>query len=92
MTGVIGLGSSTYIGAVDESAVFKYPVAPGEDLERLEIERKFFEVISSHERIIGFKGYTETGLYLERARNGDLGRYPDPDNEKPVPSVQQRLA
>lgn len=92
VTEVIGLGSSTYIGAVDESTVFKYPVAPGEDLERLEIERKFFEIIGSHERIIGFKGYTESGLYLERARNGDLGRYLDPDNENPVPSIQQRLA
>lgn len=38
VTRVLGAGSSTYIQKVDESTVFKYPIGPGEDLERLEVE------------------------------------------------------
>lgn len=84
VTEAIGLGSSIYIGAVNESTILKYPIATGDDLECLEIERKFFKIISPLQRIIGFKGYIETSLYLERARNGHLGRYLNPDNKNPI--------
>ncbi|KAI1126593.1 kinase-like domain-containing protein [Nemania abortiva] len=83
-------GCSAYIGEVDDFTVLKYPKAKGGDMTRLNAEKKLFEIIGLHERIIKFKGSTETGLLLERAANGSLLEYFKSDN--PPPSKQQRLA
>lgn len=88
VTEIIAMGSNTYIGEVDKSTVFKYPHAPG-DMTRLDMERKLLETIGPHERIISLKGSSDTGLYLERARNGNIGDYL---SGNPLASVKQRLA
>ena len=88
---VLASGSSAFIGEVDESTVFKYPLAPGGDMTRLEVERKLLKIIEPHERIIRLKSCSDTGLYLERARNGNLADYML-ESGKPLPSVKQRLA
>ena len=67
---VIASGSSAFIGEVDESTVLKYPLAPGGDVSRLEVERELLEIVGPHPRIIGLKSLSDTGLYLERAVNG----------------------
>ena len=88
---VIASGSSAFIGEVDEVTVLKYPLAPGGDTSRLETERKLLEIVGPHERIIELKGFSTTGLYLERAVNGSLAHYLL-ESGKPPPSIQQRLS
>ncbi|KAK4032467.1 hypothetical protein C8A01DRAFT_50751 [Parachaetomium inaequale] len=63
------------IGEVDDSIVLKYPLTAGRDLERLEAERKILEAILPYKNILGFKGSTDTGIYLERAPNGTVAEY-----------------
>lgn len=75
VTRVIAPGSSAWIGEVDDSTVFKYPLAPGGDMTRLDTERKLLEVIGPHPRIIGLRGFSETGIYLERAVNRTVADY-----------------
>ncbi|KAK3305952.1 kinase-like domain-containing protein [Chaetomium strumarium] len=87
---VIKSGSSAWIGEVDDSAVLKYPLAASENLELLEAERKMLEAIPPHKNILGFKGSTDAGIYLERAPNGTVAEY-ILDSGKPL-SLQQRLA
>lgn len=60
-------------------------------MTRLEIERKLLEIIPPHERIIALKGFTDTGIYLERATHGTVAEYVL-ESGKPLPSVKQRLA
>jgi hypothetical protein len=60
-------GRSAWIGEVDDSTVFKYPLVPGGDMTRIDVERKLLE-------IIGLKGFSDTGIYLERAVNGTVLR------------------
>lgn len=88
---ILGIGGSAFIGEVDDLTVFKYPQAPGKDIERLVAEKKMLEIITPHERIIGFKGATNTGIYLERAMNGTVAEYLL-ESGKPPPSLEQRLA
>ncbi|KAF1912219.1 kinase-like domain-containing protein [Ampelomyces quisqualis] len=87
---VLASGSSAFIGEIDDSTVFKYPLAPGGEMDRLEVEGKLLEIIGRHERIIGLKGFSETGLYLERAQNGTVADYILTSD--PPPSLKQRLA
>jgi len=86
---VLASGGSAFIGEVDDSTVLKYPLAPNEETTRLEVERKLLEIIGQHERIIGLKGGSKTGLYLERALNGNLADYIL--GSKLSPSLKQRL-
>ena len=88
---VIASGSSAFIGEVDGSTVLKYPLAPGGDASRLEVEREILEVVGPHPRIIGLKSLSSTGLYLERAVNGTLAYYLLESGDQP-PSTQQRLS
>lgn len=88
---VLASGSSAFIGEVDDSTVFKYPLVPGGDMTRLEIESKLLSIIGPHKRIIRLKSFSDTGLYLERARNGSLANYML-ESGQPAPSVKQRLA
>jgi serine/threonine protein kinase len=72
---VLGIGTSAWVGLVDETTVFKYPLAPGGDMSRLEVERQLLELVGRHERVIQLKGSNEKGIYLERAPNGTLGDF-----------------
>ncbi|KAL4804179.1 kinase-like domain-containing protein [Aspergillus unguis] len=87
---VIACGSSAFIGEVDERTVMKYPLAPGGDMSRLEVEKKLLEIVGPHDHIVRLKGYSDTGLYLERAINGTLAHYLESDN--PPPSTLQRVS
>ncbi|TPX14902.1 uncharacterized protein E0L32_005011 [Thyridium curvatum] len=88
---VIASGFSPWIGEMDESTVFKYPLNPGGDRTRLELEHQILEIVGPHPRIIGLKRLSEAGLYLERTANGTLYSYLT-DRTKSPPSIQQRLA
>ena len=87
---VLASGSSAFIGEVDSCTVFKYPLTPGGDMTRLTVERQLLEIIGPHERIIGLKSFSDTGLYLERALNGNVADYML-ESGKPLPSIKQRL-
>ena len=88
---VIASGTSAFIGEVDESTVLKYPLDPGGDVSRLEVERQLLEIVGPHPRIIGLKRVSDTGLYLERAVNGTLAYYLLESANQP-PSTQQQLS
>jgi hypothetical protein len=87
---VLATGSSAYIGDIDDSTVLKYPLSPGGEMSRLETERKLLEMVQGNERIVELKGFTTTGLVLERAMNGNIADYMLDGNR--VPSLEQRLA
>ena len=55
-------------------------------MTRLDVERKLLETIGPHERIIGLKGFSDTGIYLERAINGTVARYILESGKRPQPT------
>ncbi|KAL5350658.1 hypothetical protein ACLOAV_004227 [Pseudogymnoascus australis] len=79
-----------YSDEVDESTVLKYPLAPGGDRSRLELEYEILCKVGQHPRIIGLKHLSADGSYLERATNGTLHGY-ILSNHASL-SLQQRLA
>jgi len=87
---VLASGTSAFIGEIDDTTVLKYPLAPGGDTSRLEHEYKILDIVGRHPRIIAHKGFTKTGLYLERALNGTIYHYLA-ESDHPAPSLQQRL-
>lgn len=88
---VLACGGSAFIGEVDESTILKYPLEPDGEMTRLGVEKEMLETIGPHPRIIGLQGFSDAGIYLERAINGTLADYIlNPDISPP--SVQQRLS
>jgi hypothetical protein len=88
---VIASRSNAFIGEVNKFTVIKYPLAPGGNISRLEVERKLLEIVSPHHCIIGLKSFLNTGLYLERAMNGTLAYYLL-ESGNPPPLTHQRLS
>ncbi|CCF44568.1 hypothetical protein CH063_13922 [Colletotrichum higginsianum] len=88
---IIAAGGSSFIGEVDDYTVFKYPLRAGDELtlNRLDTERQLLDVVGPHERIIQLKGFSETGLYLERAVNGSVAQHLESANPPPM---QRRLS
>lgn len=87
---IIANGTATYVGAVDEFTVLKYPAAPGGSLQSLEHEYRIYKHIGSHRRILAAKDFTHQGLYLERAPNGTIHEYLS-EGERTV-TMQRRAA
>ena len=85
---VITIGGSSWIGEVDDTTVLKYPHDRGVETDRFHTEYKILTVLGQNPRIIGLKGYTDDGLYLERAVNGDIHEYL---THNLTISLQQRL-
>lgn len=88
---VLASGTSAFIGEVDDLTILKYPLEPGGDMTRLEIEHKIMDIIGHHPRIIAQKGFTEAGLYLERAVNGTIFNFLTETKHHDI-SLQQRIA
>ncbi|KAF1914400.1 kinase-like domain-containing protein [Ampelomyces quisqualis] len=88
---VLASGSSAFIGEVDHSTILKYPLEPGGDLSRLKHEYNILSLVGEHPRIITQKGFTDAGLYLERAANETIYKYLIESNHEP-PTLQQRVA
>lgn len=85
---VITIGSSCWVGEVDDWTVLKYPHDRGVEIDRFQTEYKILSILGQHPRIISLKRYTNEGLYLERAINGDLH---DLLTNNPTISLLQRL-
>lgn len=88
---ILACGTSAFIGEVDDSTVLKYPVEAGGDRTRLELEHKILTEVGRHPRIVGHKGFTEAGLYLERVANGTVLDFLSA-SDRPRPSLRLRLA
>ncbi|KUJ07329.1 serine/threonine protein kinase [Mollisia scopiformis] len=69
---VIGFGSSSIIGRLDDWTVLKYPRIPGEQWDRFEIEEHIYNALGSHPRIITCFGLDARGLKLEFATMGTV--------------------
>ena len=83
------MGTSSFIGVVDETTILKYSHIPGDEkaLASLGLEARILQTIGPHKHIIGFKGLTKDGLLLERAHFGSITEYLKKHN----PELQQRL-
>jgi serine/threonine protein kinase len=88
---VLASGTSAFIGEVDDSTILKYPLKPGGDMSRLKHEHKILSLVGQHPRIIAQKGFTDAGLYLERAANETVYKYLTESDHEP-PTLQQRIA
>jgi len=87
---VLASGSSAFIGEVDESTILKYPLEPGGDMARLKHEHKILILVGQHPRIIAQKGFTDAGLYPERAVNETVYKYLTESDY--TPTLEQRVA
>ena len=89
VTEFVGLGTDSFIGAVDKTTVLKYPKTPGDKtaLAMLKIEAQILTTIGPHKRIIGYKGARKDGLLLERALCGSIAQF----LKDYLPTWQQRL-
>ena len=77
VTGYLGLGVDSFVGAIDETTVLKYPKTPGDEtaLSILKIEAEILTAIGPHKYIVGYKGLREDGLLLERALYGSIKQF-----------------
>ena len=64
--GVIGGGTTSLVGLLDDGNILKYPIVKGECANELDVEAAIYERLGNHPRIIGFLGRSEHGLKLER--------------------------
>ncbi|KAF2002136.1 kinase-like protein [Amniculicola lignicola CBS 123094] len=69
---VIGFGSSSFIGLLDDRTVLKYPRTAGEHWNRFFIEQQIYNALGSHPRILACYGLDERGLKLEYASGGTV--------------------
>ena len=69
---VIGFGSSSFIGRLDDKTVLKYPRTIGEEWGRLAIEKHMYDALGPHPRILACHGLDERGLKLEYAARGTV--------------------
>ncbi|KAF2254208.1 kinase-like protein [Trematosphaeria pertusa] len=69
---VIGFGSSSFIGRVNDDTVLKYPRIAGEQWDTFVIEQRIYKALGSHPRILAFYGLDERGLKLEYATRGTV--------------------
>jgi len=88
---VLVIGTSAFIGEIDDSTVLKYPHSPDSDKSRLEHEHKLLNLVGQHPRMIARKGLTDVGLYLECAVNESIYKYLT-DSDKFSLALQQRVA
>lgn len=91
MKRILASGTSVFVGEVDASTILEYPFKPGGDISRLDLEYKILNILGQHPRIIGYKGVTASGLFLERAANGIIYTYLTGSGQ-PTPFLQQRVA
>jgi serine/threonine protein kinase len=71
-----GIGSSCYIGHLDESTVLKYPLVDDEATRALLVaEAYMYQVLGSHPRILQCFGLGKHGLQLEYAPKGTLKEF-----------------
>jgi hypothetical protein len=73
----LAIGSNYFIVVVDDTTVLKYPHAPNDSasLAALAAEARTLEAIGRHDRIIGYKGKSSSGLLIERTINGSVRQY-----------------
>ena len=69
---VIGFGSSSFIGRIDDQTVLKNPRIPGKEWDRFELEKTIYDALGRHPRIITCFGLDARGLMLEYATNGSV--------------------
>ncbi|MCJ1407305.1 hypothetical protein MMC19_001376, partial [Ptychographa xylographoides] len=81
-------GGSCYIGSVDSTTILKYPHIRGDKdaLDELKTEARIYQSIGTHKHIIGFKGQSKDGIFLERAETS-VSEY----LRQNQPELQQRL-
>lgn len=90
VTEFLGLGTSSFIGIVDETTILKYRKILGDKTARaiLDLEAQILTTIGPHKHIVGYRGQRDDGLLLERAQHGSIAHF----LKNYTPTRQQRLA
>jgi serine/threonine protein kinase len=87
---VIGQGSSSFIGLIDDKTVLKYPCVKDQEWERFVLEERIYKALCPHPRIITCYGLNESGLKLEYAANGTLlGHLHAPDSSGSITTADR---
>ena len=86
----LGLGTDSFIGAVDETTILKFPKTQGDKtaLATLDLEAQILRTIGPHTHVIDFKGQREDGLLLERVLYGSIAQF----LKDCTPTWQQKLS
>ncbi|KYG40705.1 hypothetical protein M433DRAFT_160030 [Acidomyces richmondensis BFW] len=63
---VIGGGTTSFVGLLNDGKVLKYPIVQGESVKEFEVEAAIYEALGKHPHIIGYLGQTRFGIKLER--------------------------
>lgn len=63
---VIGGGTTSLVGLLEDGTILKYPIVEGECGNEFNVEAAIYKELGNHPRIIGFLGRSLHGLRLER--------------------------
>ncbi|KAK0252142.1 hypothetical protein LTR91_005556 [Friedmanniomyces endolithicus] len=63
---VLGGGSTSLVGLLDDGNILKYPSVEGECANELEVEAAIYEALGAHPRVVAFLGRSMHGLKLKR--------------------------
>ncbi|KAK5687906.1 hypothetical protein LTR17_026660 [Elasticomyces elasticus] len=63
---VIGGGTTSLVGLLEDGTILKYPIVEGECSNEFNVEAAIYKELGNHPRIIGFLGQSMHGLKLER--------------------------
>ncbi|KAH8726909.1 kinase-like domain-containing protein, partial [Phaeosphaeriaceae sp. PMI808] len=69
---VIGFGSSSFIGFLNESTVLKYPRVKEEQWDRFDVESRIYKALGPHPRILTFYGCDKRDLLRDPSRSRSL--------------------
>ena len=84
----IGGGNSFHVGILEDGTVLKYPLVEGEEMRSIVIEKRIYDALGPHERIVRCLGMTKHGLNLELAAEGSISHYLE---KTPALSVPTKL-
>jgi len=70
--GIIGFGTSSFVGDLGNGQVLKYPRIARENGQDIEHEARIYAILGRHPRILTFLGLDSRGLRLEKALNGTV--------------------
>jgi len=70
--GIIGFGTSSFVGDLGNGQVLKYPRIARENWQDIEHEARIYAILGRHPRILTFLGLDSRGLRLEKALNGTV--------------------
>ncbi|KAH9826987.1 Kinase-like protein [Teratosphaeria destructans] len=63
---VVGSGTTSFVGLLNNTNTLKYSIAEGEGVKEFEVDAAIYEALGKHPRIIEYLGQTRYGIKLKR--------------------------